>query len=260
MMQRAFLLLLVCFSVAYAGNVWFVDETPKNVGFWNMLFRGGNPDSDGKFDYNQLVTELQMAAKEANKEFPDKFNIIDICFLNDWQSYNNTHPSQGASIDEEFSFFQQNPKLGSFMLWETAGSYDNITAPQIADPPGLQLYLTASLDEWMADQLPTRMLKIRGLLYTKFDLPTIIYGHCDCGCDRTGEMFGSYYMKWMDMTWEDTNQLNTKIANRSMECFNYLAMQWYCLYLNLVEGKNNLNCLTQMGCTDSSMCITYPIK
>ena len=54
----------------------------------------------------------------------------------------------------------------------------------------------------------------------------IIYGHCDCGCDRTGQTFGSYYMRWQNRTWEETNKLNTIIATRPMMCNNYLAMQW----------------------------------
>lgn len=70
----------------------------------------------------------------------------------------------------------------------------------------------------------------------------IIYGHCDCGCDRTGQLFGSYAMRWQNKTWDEANKMNTVIATRPMECENYRNMQWYCLYLKHVRNYAHLTC------------------
>lgn len=81
---------------------------------------------------------------------------------------------------------------------------------------------------------------------------------------------GSYYMKWLHYSWEITNKLNTEFAERPMStenllyllilhfsyflplssqvCDEYLAMQWYCIYLNYSEGRQ-LNCLNNQPCS-----------
>lgn len=43
-------------------------------------------------------------------------------------------------------------------------------------------------------------------------LPTVIYLHCECGCDRTGEIGGSYAMKYLNMTYDQATAWNEKIA------------------------------------------------
>lgn len=45
------------------------------------------------------------------------------------------------------------------------------------------------------DNLPEKMQFFRELLYSKAELPLVIYGHCEAGTDRTGEvsMYASKY-------------------------------------------------------------------
>jgi len=146
----------------------------------------------------------------------------------------------------EFNWFEQNPDLGQVIFWETHGTTDNATSHYI--PKTLLPNLVKTLPAWLGDHLVERTENIRTLLYTKYGQPVVIYGHCDCGCDRTGEIFGSYYMRWMGLGWEETNDLNTEIADRPMGCKNYLAMQWYCLWLNF-NFQKNLNCMNPQPCT-----------
>jgi len=214
--------------------------------------------SSGYLNYSGLVSEIQAAGLIANVTVPSDFYLIDINFLNDWQEHNQSFPLDGNNTAGEFLFFQKNPDLGMFIFWETTGSYDNATWEQISS--SLREFMVQTFDDWMADRLNVRMEKVRKILYTNFQKPAVIYGHCDCGCDRTGEMFGSYYMKWMNKSWEETNELNKIAASRPMDCFNYLAMQWYCLYLNQVEGRSDLNCLNNQPCTFQVNCISLPIS
>jgi len=222
-----------------------------------MLFRGGDPDFDnGTLDYQGLIADLSAAAKAVDKKLPQDFLLIDICLLNLWTSRQNSPEDRDNSINE-FNYFQKNPDKGSFIFWETLGVFDNVTVPVLQDNIPLVSYLAKNLDDWMGDRLVYRMEKIRQILYTKYQKPAVIFGHCDCGCDRTGETFGSYYMKWLNMTWEDTNKLNAVIAERPMDCFNYLAMQWYCLYLKYEEGRD-LNCFDNQICSSQEVCVTMP--
>jgi hypothetical protein len=47
--------------------------------------------------------------------------------------------------------------------------------------------LLQSAATWFPDQMITRVETLINLLETQTQIPTVIYGHCDCGCDRTGK-------------------------------------------------------------------------
>lgn len=40
------------------------------------------------------------------------------------------------------------------------------------------------------------------------------------GVDRTGEMSGSYYLRWLNWTFDQTLDYNTKVENRKMEIWS----------------------------------------
>ena len=73
----------------------------------------------------------------------------------------------------------------------------------------------------------------------------------DCGCDRTGETFGSYAMTYQGHSWKETNERNKIIAGRPMCCSNYRNMQWYCLWLNFQHPEMGLNCMDNQPCDNS---------
>jgi len=230
-------------------NVHFVDMTPSDSGVQNFLFRGGGLTTGldhSIFNYSGMVRNIQQAGEEAGVKVPEDFLIIDICLLNLVSMEGGNHNEDRNNTITEFNFFHQNPDKGSFVFWESSGSFDNASNPTI--PSDFFPFLLTNFESWMADKIPTRMSQMREMLYTNYSKPAVIYGHCDCGCDRTGELFGSYYMKWLNISWEETNKLNHRAANRAMDCFNWLAMQWYCLYLNYVEGRS-LNCLQYEPCS-----------
>ena len=50
---------------------------------------------------------------------------------------------------------------------------------------------------WKVDKIPTRIAQIRAWLTTKATdgKPVIQFAHCTAGCDRTGEVIGSYRLR-----------------------------------------------------------------
>jgi len=220
-------------------HVHFVDATPDHR---NFLFRGGDPNvgRNGAFDYEALSKSIQLAAERVNVALPPKFYLIDINLTN-LEADGDAHRTIA-----EWTFFNANPHMGKFIFWETHGTRDNASDPMV--PASLKQYMIENFKVWQGYQLVTRMEELRSMLYTNLTLPVVLYGHCDCGCDRTGETMGAYYMKWLGYSWDQTNRLNTEFAERPMMCEEYLAMQYYCLYLNHSEGRK-LNCLTNHPCT-----------
>ena len=54
----------------------------------------------------------------------------------------------------------------------------------------------ANSSVWKVDKIPTRVTDIAAMVNTKSTVPTIVYVHCTAGCDRTGEVIGSYRLKY----------------------------------------------------------------
>jgi len=237
-----FLLLFLLPTTIFAysvPHVHFVDKSSDNL---NFLFRGGDPNvNQGQFGYEELKLAIRNAAKNANVNLPESYYLIDINLTN-----MDVAKGDGNRTISEFKWFEKNAEKGKFIFWETHGTSNNVSYPTI--PSEFIPQLTKSLSVWLGDQLEDRIEYLWTLLSTKLNQAVVIYGHCDCGCDRTGELFGSYYMRWMNLTWEEANELNKVIAERPMECHAFLAMQWYCLWLNTNYGRN-LNCLSHQPCT-----------
>ena len=63
------------------------------------------------------------------------------------------------------------------------------------------------------------------------------------GMDRTGEVSGSYYMAYLDWTFEQSLYYDDhEIENRTINIPNRNAMQWYCYYLQDNSFPNAANC------------------
>ena len=62
-------------------------------------------------------------------------------------------------------------------------------------------------------------------------VPLVIFGHCSCGCDRTGEFFGAYYMRYQG--WNLTRALtyDEGVPLRHIVYAYQVAVQWYCGWL-----------------------------
>jgi hypothetical protein len=43
---------------------------------------------------------------------------------------------------------------------------------------------------------------LRAMMSAQTALPSVIFFHCDCGCDRTGQLAGSYFMRYHNNSWD----------------------------------------------------------
>ena len=239
--------IMIGAAMGAVNHVHYVDQAKQPNGFTNFLFRGGTPcvtNSGGgmTFDYPSLVLALRNASKLAGVSLPQNFRILDVNLEN-----NDQGDVDFTRTYTEWLFFLENSSLGQFSYWQTQGTQSNATLINSNNSNYLQ-YLVSTLPVWDSDLLTSRIPKLRSMLNQYYDSNIVIYGHCDCGCDRTGEIFGSYYMAYQGMSWEHVNSLNAQIAGRPMCCSNYLMMQFYCLYLNQDPPRPPLNCLSTQPC------------
>jgi len=223
-------------------NVVFVDRVGNN-----FLFRGPlpltaspEPNQPYLFNFHGLRQGMENAANKAGHELTWPYRVIDINLLQ-WENANEI-----PMIETEYKFFQDRPDLGEFHFWETNGTGLCPVEPPLSDP-NVQNYLATNLGIWLTDRLadlppdqqpPGRMQQLRTWLETETEVPTMIYAHCEGGIDRTGELMGAYYLRWMGKTWAEMNCLNYRITEphnpRPFGCGNYRAVLWYAIYLNEV--------------------------
>jgi hypothetical protein len=210
-------------SVVDVGNVYYVDSVGPN-----FLFRGALPLSGSEPPYTFNYCGLKAAIKKAAPDWatiPDSYRIVDINLLH-WGDANEV-----PMITAELNFFAANPDLGEFLSWETTGT----TLCPLTEPLSNQAvrdYLALNLAGWLGYDLHNRVEVLRFLLEAS-ESPTVIYAHCRGGDDRTGELIGAYYLRWLNMSWADMNARNEKCAGRVFGCNNYRATLWYCIYLVL---------------------------
>jgi len=223
-------------------NVLFVDAVPSgNSGQYNFLFRGPNPLTSTQpyqFNYDVLTASMENAARGAGYTLQQPYRLIDINLLQ-WENANEV-----PMIEAEYNFFLDRPDLGEFHFWETNGTGLCPLTPPLNDP-AVQQYLATNLADWLTDRLadlppdqqpPGRMQQLRTWLEEENAVPNVIYAHCEGGIDRTGELMGAYYLRWMNKSWAEMNEINAKVANRPFGCGNYRATLWYCIYLVEVLG------------------------
>jgi protein-tyrosine phosphatase len=206
-----------CISAFTVQHVNFIQAVNGNY-----LFRGGIPNYDGQFQYDILVNQMRTVAEEqGGVTLPDTFYMIDINLL-------NPADSEITDIITEVNFFGNNTKLGSVLRYPIYGEVTNpfnYTADYIKDR-------ALTFATWSVDKLPAFVEQIHSIVSEKNNsMPTVSYIHCECGCDRTGEVSGSYYMRYMNMSLHDAHALDEKIAGREIELDELYALNWYCFYL-----------------------------
>jgi len=222
------------------GRVHYIDRSPPSVHPAHYLFRGESPVDDNTFEfrYQDLVTSLRMSAQqEQNLTLPTKFVLVDISLLalvhiDPWPDL--------QELESEFKFFQSNSSLGQLWSWECHGDDGNAS---VIDS-GLRDHLVQTLQQWQADNLPMKMHVLReAMLRTYSDgLSRVFYIHCDGGVDRTGELSGAYYLRWLGWSYDQALALDYQIAGRPLGQGNQLALQWYCYYLKEIEHFDDLDC------------------
>jgi len=207
------------------------DNNNNYVSFSNYLFRGNEPKTTTNgtetFAYDLLKKYLQSSALASGLTLPDDFYLIDIKYV-----YDVNDPAEKKDILLDKNFFASNPSLGEARFEQVLGdsSDPNTERPATRNEKAMNLSL------WQHDNLPQKIPLLKNLLATARDKPVVIYFHCKCGCDRTGEVSASYTMKYLGMQYFNAIKLNDKIAGRPILPPNTWAITWYCYYLTLVEN------------------------
>jgi len=215
-------------------KVVYMDRSKPESGINNYIFRGNEPKISQNgvdvFAYDLLASYLANASlSQAGVTLPSKFYLIDIKYV-----YSTEDPAETADIAMETAFFKLNPTLGQFSTHLIWGDVDDPTVMPVSKVETMAKNLSA----WQHDNLPVYIPSLYELLYTKESLPTVIYFHCECGCDRTGEVAASYALKYMNMTFPQATSWDQKIAGRAILPNHQFAMHWYCYYLSVVEGMS----------------------
>jgi protein-tyrosine phosphatase len=226
-----------------------------------------------EFLYEDLLGGLRAVAANSTLPHSERFpplntdiHLIDINLM--WL----IRPSDAARIQGEAEFFSLHPEKGEFMLWETYGARTNVSEEvfdvdpndvhaerkQISNNKKLVRDLLAGEvpEYWqMPDDLLARVEKLEHLLANKKVRgadgewkTVVIYVHCYCGSDRTGELMGAWNLHHNRLDWKAAQRVNTAIAGRPMGCRNYLAMQLFCLWQSGQRGAN-LGCMHNSPCT-----------
>jgi len=232
----------------------------------NFLFRMGIPDNvTNQFDYKSLVSWFNVASIVglSRYDFPYQPYLIDICLLT----------SETADIQLEQTYFQQNPSQGMFVHWPTFGlnytyiqqvcSTVGVPASQCpSEQPGnwtdtnkakvaVFMFQTAP---YKVDDLDNRLSITNKWLTTSDNAQgTVLFGHCECGCDRTGEFFASYYMKYFGWTFSKAMSYDVLTILRNPSYGNQVATQWYCEYLRAIGEYAADDCgnCQPFACSDS---------
>ncbi|GAM17158.1 hypothetical protein SAMD00019534_003330 [Acytostelium subglobosum LB1] len=236
-------IIIVLIALATLANAYYleyekvrlVDHTPVlSNGHTNYLFRGNEPKiavhGQDEFAYDELVEYMRNVSKADGVIMPEQFLIYDIKLI-----YGVAE--EMADVHLEQWYFGNNTDHGMFAI--------NITLGDITNPKDISKTLRDSmaktLPDWQKDDLPSRMAMYRDILYTPYDLPIALYIHCECGCDRTGEVFASYVMKYLGWDYKKAMEWDDQVAGRPILPNHQWSVQWYCLYLSLGE-KMNIDC------------------
>ena len=179
----------------------------------NFLFRGGDSTIEGVFAYDTLVSEMNQLA-----ELPSSFTMVIFNFL-----YNTT-ATKYAFILTELTYWQQNPTKGYSILHPLYGS---TSSPYSLDDATIRT--KAQNISAIDDDLPSLFAQVRGLMGN--GSPIMIYTHCSCGCDRTGEFRSAYIIEFQGKNLTQTRNINAQLINREMAFTNQYRTEWYCYYL-----------------------------
>ncbi|XP_062501413.1 uncharacterized protein LOC134178556 [Corticium candelabrum] len=151
--------------------------------------------------------------------------------------YSYLNPFEFTDEDVELQFFKGNPSLGKYYNWIIVGD--------VVDPDwfseAIRKEMAVYLNDWQLDHLPERVDLLRKLLHSNLSLPNVIYTHCEAGTDRTGEVSGAYYMRYLNMTFEQALSIDNHVQNRSIAKMSLRGLKWYCYYLQY-DKDYNVNC------------------
>jgi hypothetical protein len=202
----------------------------------NWLFRSNMPTNDTTFAYDQLLQFMGQRAKEVNLTFPSNPYLIVISLNNDFD---------GTDFKHEKEFWDRAPKsLGQFINWPLGLA--GLLPPSFY--PEDKRREMANSTVWLVDKIPDRVQEIHQMLITQQSRPTVIVFHCSAGCDRTGEVAGSYRMQYTTPNVTTMYKLNCDECGRPPNYFGTTGLEWYCFYNEYRFGTKMGDCMGFATC------------
>eukprot|EP01013_Petalomonas_cantuscygni_P017042 TRINITY_DN34147_c0_g1_i1.p1 TRINITY_DN34147_c0_g1~~TRINITY_DN34147_c0_g1_i1.p1 ORF type:complete len:270 (+),score=33.41 TRINITY_DN34147_c0_g1_i1:101-910(+) len=229
------------------------------------LFRGNMPTNSTSLAYDAMLQTMRLRAKEVNLTFPTVAPfIVDI-------SLNN--PTDEDKHETEFWNDSAHASLGRLIQWPTGLS--TIVSPH-AVPKPLRKSM-AEKDIWKLDDVPGHVHTILQILTQP--PPTgassvAIYVHCSAGCDRTGEVIGSFRMLYeragdiaagiaafptsgvRDVF--DMYDLDVHECGRPPNWFATTGLEWFCLYMHYEHDVTLGPCESFAKCKTFGDCTPLP--
>jgi hypothetical protein len=203
----------------------------------NFLFRGNMPVANHtSFQYDELINYFQQRTKEAGVTFPKEFKLVDI-------SLNNLF-DKDLKVEKAFWKNPNNANKGKFINWPLGLA--GIIPPSKFSPEKQKEMANSSV--WKVDKIPERVTEIQTMITTKTAAPTLVYVHCTAGCDRTGEVIGSYRLKYQNVNVTQMYALDINECGRPPNYWSTTALKWFCIY----EQENGRPSLTD--CTGFAKC------
>jgi len=85
--------------------------------------------------------------------------------------------------------------------------------------------------------------------------PVVLYVHCTAGCDRTGEVIGSYRMKYQtEYDVVEMYGLDVAECGRPPNYWSTTALEWFCLYMQENGRPNLADCMEFAVCKFAGDC------
>eukprot|EP00411_Alexandrium_monilatum_P029825 CAMPEP_0175367364 /NCGR_PEP_ID=MMETSP0095-20121207/19625_1 /TAXON_ID=311494 /ORGANISM="Alexandrium monilatum, Strain CCMP3105" /LENGTH=334 /DNA_ID=CAMNT_0016665421 /DNA_START=37 /DNA_END=1040 /DNA_ORIENTATION=+ len=208
-------------------NAHVVDLAGKN-----LLMRTGNPAvysvHGPAISYSALEQALTRAAGSLFPAGPVDF--VDVTLLGEKEAriVNVEHEGFGSNL---VSWPLTGVRPDSF---SAACDIRGLSCPASMQPaelaPHARQRLAADFVHWDTDDLDRRVVELRQILEApgKNGAPRVVFFHCLCGCDRTGELSAAYAMRYRNMSLTQALAENELVAGRHMYYNFQVASHWYC--------------------------------
>ncbi|EFA81818.1 hypothetical protein PPL_05050 [Heterostelium album PN500] len=222
---------IACSEYLEYEKVRLVDTYTFTDGSSNYLFRGNEPkisvNGQDEFAYDLLTSYMRNVSQLNGVTLPENFLIFDIKLTYGLKE-------EQGDVNLEQWFFGNNTDKGLFGVNITLG---DVTDPNLIEE-SVRDEMAKYLPVWQKDNLPFRMNYYREILTTQQQQPLALYIHCECGCDRTGEIFASYVMQYLNYSFQKAMDWDYSVAMRPIMPNHQWAAQWYCLYLQLAVAQD----------------------
>ena len=176
--------------------------------------------------YDTLIDLLKQRASDKGHQFPSNFSLTVVSFNNDFD---------GQDFKAERAFWKTHADLGKLVQWPLGLA--GIVPPK--DWPGNK-EKAANSTVWKIDKIPERVQELRKMLTSQDERPNVLYVHCTAGCDRTGEVVGSYRLKYHpEFNITQMYALDVAECGRPPNYWSTMALEWFCIYMQ-ENGRSDL--------------------